>query len=203
MSSPAICRSVSRQSDDRKSTFSILKAARHCIADGMDDHRSGPEKPSTVLKSNIVMNDSRTLFLSRDGKIRLAGIVMFVLSLVLPAAKMGSVPSYGIVWLIQGTILSLYPNGSEAASLSLLALIMNLGCIVSITASFHRRRYVMVDVLVALSCGFCAILLAVRPYSGFEQVYFGYYVWIGSAIVMAVVPVVLRCLVLHEMDATQ
>lgn len=128
---------------------------------------------------------------------------MFVLSLVLPAAKMGSVPSYGIVWLIQGTILSLYPNGSEAASLSLLALIMNLGCIVSITASFHRRRYVMVDVLVALSCGFCAILLAVRPYSGFEQVYFGYYVWIGSAIVMAVVPVVLRCLVLNEMDATQ
>lgn len=146
------------------------------------------------LKLTIPMNQPRTLQLSRDEQICLAGMAMFALSLVLPAAKMGSGPTFGIAWFVMGTILSLTPNGTEASSLSVIALFMNVGCIVAILACFSRFHLPTLDVTVAAVCGFCALILLFRPYSGFEQLYVGYYLWLSSTVVIAVVPVAKRLL---------
>lgn len=132
--------------------------------------------------------NDRTLHFSRPEILCLIGIVFFVASLVLPAAKMGSGPTEGITWFALGTITAFLPSRDEATILSILALIMNAAMLVTIICIFNRLTASTLLQVVCVLGLICALILLLTPYSGFVEIYFGYYLWIISAIWTFMVP---------------
>ena len=132
--------------------------------------------------------NDRTLHFSRTEVLSLVGIAFFVVSLLLPAARMGSGPTEGITWFAMGTITALMPSRDEATILSLVALIMNASMLVTIICVFNRLTVSSLSLVASVLGLICALILLLRPYSGFVEIYFGYYLWIVSAIWTFLVP---------------
>lgn len=136
------------------------------------------------------MTESERIFrLSKPELLGLAGVALFVLSLFLPAAKMGSIhPGFSLLSI--GTLTAFFPSRHEAWSMSLVALGLNISFAIVLIAIFNRwKSSVFLNGTVFMGT-LCAILLWLRPYSGIEEIYIGYHLWNFSVLWTLWVPVV-------------
>lgn len=122
-----------------------------------------------------------TLELSIPERLCVVGILVFVLSLLLPAARMGGGATDGLSWFALGTITALMPSGNEVNLLSLVALVMNASSLVTVIAIFNRWQSPRLFATTAFLGFVCALILLAFPYSQFDEIYVGYYLWILSA----------------------
>jgi|GEM_PF-3770603 len=136
------------------------------------------------------MNQSDRIFrLSKTELLCLVGVGLFLLSLALPAAKMGAVHT-GLALFTLGTFTAFVPGSIEVSIMSLLALVLNCSCaFVLVTIFMHWKSggFLIGAVVVGT---LCSLLLWLRPYSGIEELYIGYHLWIVSTLWILWVPVV-------------
>lgn len=145
----------------------------------------------------------RVLRFSKTELLCVIGVALFVMSLFLPAAKMGAGKAttgnrfevssdrstIGIGWFALGTLIAFSPHRDEASNLSAIAVLLNTSCLFTWIAVFNRWKSlwpILSSALIGLSC---ATVLCVQPYSGFSEVYFGYYLWLTAAIWIVLSPI--------------
>ena len=165
---------------------------RRCgwCADCSEDHFDRNSMILAVIPLGFRMSERHaTLRLSKAERLCLVGCALFILSLLLPAAKLGSGPTCGISWFALGTLTAFYPENWEPANLSRVALLLNLSCLFTIVTIFNRFMRRLPRICAAGIGLFCAAVLSVYPCPDFEQIYFGYYVWIISASWILATPV--------------
>ena len=130
----------------------------------------------------------RTLRLSKSELLCLFGIALFVLSLVLPAAKMGSGSTTGYSWFVVGTLTAFHFVWREAENLSRVALLLNLSCLLTIVAVFNGWKFRWFQICTTSVGVCCATPLWLHPFSDFEQIYIGYHLWLASAVWILLTP---------------
>jgi hypothetical protein len=132
----------------------------------------------------------RKLKFSNTEVLCLFGIALFLLSLALPAAKMGSGSTTGYSWFVVGTLFAFHFVWQEAENLSRVALLLNLSCLLSVIFTFTGWKFRPLRLLTVCIGSCCAAVLLLRPYSGFEEIYSGYYLWLVAAIWILLTPIV-------------
>lgn len=136
---------------------------------------------------------NRTLRVSKDELLCLLGTAFFLMSLFVPFASVGQGSTIGLRWFVVSLLAVFGPLG-EAKILSALAILLNLACLLTVVAVFFRWKSFAVPVLSAWVGTFCALLLSIQPFTGFEEVYFGFPLWIASAIWILLAPIVARAI---------
>ncbi len=136
---------------------------------------------------------NRALRFSKDELLCLLGVASFLLSLFVPFANAGQGSTIGLRWFVVSLLAVFLPLG-EAKILSALAILLHLACLLTVVAVFFHWKSFAVLVFSAWVGIFCAMLLSIQPFSGFKEVYFGFPLWIASAVWILLAPIVARAI---------
>ena len=112
-----------------------------------------------------------------------SGLILFALSLALPVVRHGKIV-FGIECLFFSSILVFSPDGGPRGTFT--AVLAHLACLISgVMILLNLKINMVVGLaiagLVALNC----VIAIYFPYHSFEKMFFGYYIWLSSLVLMS------------------